>query len=1039
MFADKMIEQIDELVRGIRGWTKADHTQYFPVASPQNDNALALFNGSLLSVIRVNGYNGQYFPSSFRKLHKKWVGFYQTLISDNSSSGLDVFWSYEYDPEGLKKTVSSYRTSTLDSAIARGIDIKDILDEESDLFGNISAKEDQYILVMTNLDSLGKSERSDALSDYKKKLSGTMRGQGAMAMRMGVDALEVLHEQHVNKIMHFMTQANDSSFGYSVSRLSCYDALWAMRHSLTPDTTGSSWKAKLSLNDTRFRSTEDVSLPVRGAQTGGKPTDWSFILPPPLFDQMMPNEVVDLGRYAVIGSRTYAPMHVSELANEPEPLEHMLGACHKRGIPVRIVYTLSSNSENANYWNRTFASIFSFWSASNKQINRADKAMQQYKLSNGAIIGYGISITTWADTDVRFDDQGNASYGVKKLQQRASDLETLLQQWGGQQVGTTFGCAIESVMSATPGYIGITNCPKAPQIELDVITQLPLMRPAVHWEPNDAIWFSTADGVLCPYQPMSSNQSSMIQVVLGGMGYGKSNYISENLFHLATTPRAKELPYIRGIDFGGSSSGVIDMVRSALPEGQKHLSMFESFSASGSMVKNMFDTPVGMRYPLPDHQAFITTWLMTLLESLIEPAGVSNLSAVITAAIERAYQLADPRFQNFEPSLYEPNFADEKVKSAIERAGLKIDEHTHYWEIVDGLVDCALDNADKGLMYAAKIAQRRAVPQFSTLIKALDQLQNQFSSMPTVGNINLVNAVVNGLMSAKSEFPVFAGVTNRDISESRICVFDMSQAFGRGSDKRSDWVRTIYFQVAYRLLTEDLLVHKDLTKEQIEIDQGRLGISDALKDYHIEYLRRQDSLLKLFWADEVHRLGSAYGALATVSSVAFEARKYRVGLLLGSQKAQHIPKDVLDLSTSVFIFGANQSTKLASELGELFSLEGDEVDAIASITQPTKEKGAEVFVIHRTRKGTQRMKLQFRIGASKAWAYATEPEERALRGLLYDNGPSTSWARTTLATHVRDVKQLIKTKQSDSTSGLSEEDALAIIAKELLATYKAVV
>lgn len=1036
MFADKMIEQIDDLVRGVRGWTKADHTQYFPVASPQNENALALFNGSLLSVIKINGYNGQYFPSSFNKLHEKWVKFFQTLTSDKTSAGLDIFWSYEYDPEGLKDAIKQYRNSTLDSATARGIDIHDIIEEESELFGKISAKEEQYLLVMTHLGSLAKTDQKDALSSHRKKLSGVMRGQTGMAMKMGVDALEVLHEQHVNKVKLFM---DDVGHGYSVQRLSCYEALWAMRHSFSPETTSDSWKARLTLSDTRFRSTEGVSIGARKTQGDEKPSDWSFRLPPPLFDQMMPNEVVDLGKYVVVGNRTYAPMYVSELATEPEPLEKMLAACHKRRIPLRMVYTLSADSENANYWNRTFASLFSFWSASNKQIHSADKAMEEYALKNGCIFGYGLSITTWAETDTSYDRQGNASYSVKSLQKRAADLEALLQQWGGQQVDTVFGCSVESVMSATPGYIGIPNCPKAPQIELDVITQLPLMRPAIHWQPDDAIWFSTSDGVLCPYQPMSSNQSAMVQVVIGGMGYGKSNYISENLSYLATTPRAKELPYIRGIDFGASASGVVDMVRSALPDDQKHLAVFESFSANGSMVKNLFDTPLGMRYPLPDHQAFLATWLMTLLESLVDVAGVSNVSAVITAGIERAYQLKDQRFQSFEPSLYEVGFADDLVKAAIKKAELHIDEHTHYWEIVDGLVKCGIENADKTILHAAKIAQRRAVPLFATLITALDQLQGQFKSMPPINNIPLVDAVVNALMSAKSEFPLFAGVTNRDISESRICVFDMSQAFGRGSDKRSDWMRTVYFQVAYRLLSEDLLVHKDLTREQLEIDQKRLGLSDELMKYHIDYLRSQDSLLKLFWADEVHRLGSAPGAISTLNSVLYEARKYRVGLLLGSQKAQHMPKDMIDLATSVFIFGANQSAPLAKELGELFSLEDDEVEAIAAITQPNREKGAEVFVIHRTRKGTQRMKLHFRVGAMKGWAYATEAEERALRGILYDNGPSTSWARKVLASHVHDVKLLIKTKQSRSIEPLSEEGALALIAKELLATSKAVV
>ena len=1027
-FADRMLDSIDDIVQGVRGWTKADHTQYFPIMGPHSNNVLALRNGSLLSVIRLDGYMGQYFPDAFGHLRERWAAFMRTASRDKTAAGFDLFWSYEYDPGGMAEQAMSYRQRMIQASKRRGLDVRDILEEEAALYGGICARETQLILIVTHLDSLSKADQKTALESARKSVMGAARGAGSITLQAGVKAIEAIHEQHVNKITNFLKTAG---MGYTFSRLDCYAALKAMRSSIMPSTT-ETWKAKLTMNDCRFRSTERVRMAHRDGQGDDKPLDWTFTLPPPLPEQMIPDGIVDLGRYVVVGDRTYAPMYVSELAIDPAPLEELLRACHQRRLPIRMVYTLMANSDQANYWNRLFAGIFTFASASNRQINKADKAMKAYQEGNGTVYGYGISVTTWAETDVTFRQDGAAQYSVKEVQKRAGNIETLLQAWGGQQVDNIFGCSIEALMGASPGYAMPPTSPRAPQIEMDILTQLPLMRPASLWEPDAAIWFRTADGVLSPYQPMSGNQSSMLQLVMGGMGFGKSNYLSENVFFFANHPAATITPYIRGIDFGASSSGVIDMIRQSLPPERQHEAMFEIFSATGGMVKNLLDCPLGMRYPLEAHKRFLISWLTILCDGLLEDAGVNNLVAVLTAALDKAYELRDPRHQLFEPVIYDHANALPVVQHAVDSIGYEIDEYTHYWEVTDALIDYGIKNNDNKVLHAAKVAQRWCMPRFSDLIMVADRLHDQFKDMPDVSGKGLVSAVVNSLLNANKLFPVFSGVTNTDISESRICVFDMSEAFGRGTSEYDDWMRSVYFAVVYRLLTEDLLVNKALTGEEILNNAGRLGVSEQVVSWHEKYLETQDQSLKLFWADELHRLGRVRGALDILDSIAMEGRKYRVGLMLGTQMANHFPPMVLQLATSAFIFGVNQSSKLAEGLRELFDLTDDECRSLVNITKPNAEKGSEVFVIHRVDSGVQRMLLHFQLGAIKRWAYATEGNERALRGILYAEGRSTQWARRILAAKVPSVGSAIKAKQTALSEQLSEAQIIRVIADELL-------
>lgn len=1031
-FIDRLMDSIDDFKGNMRAWTKADHTQYFPIACPQNRYALSLHNGSLLSVIRIDGYMGQYFPEQFQGLRTRWIKFLQNTANDKSSAGFDMYWSYEYDPDGMKGQALGYRKRMIDAADRRDSDIRDILEEEAEVYGDICAVEAQYILIVTHINSLPKISQKEAIKKRREAMSKQLKGADSIVFGIGLAEIESVHESHVAKVDTFLKNA---MMGYVFERLTTYEALKAMRCAFDPSTAGKGWEARLKPSDSTFRPTDGVSAFARKNQTeNGKVLDWSTFFPSKLRNQMIRDNVVDLGLYSVVGDRIYAPIYVDELAVEPEPLHALLSLCYKSRLPVRIVYSITSNSAEANYWNRLFSSIFTFASKSNRQIDKAVKAMASYEEGgSGAIFGYGVSATTWSDLDVSYSSDGSPLYKTTAIQKRARELETYMQQWGGQQLNNIFGCSVEATMSATAGYMIPTSSPQSPQIDLDIVTQLPIMRPARIWSPDNAIWFRSSDGVLLPYQPFSSKQNAMLTLVMGGMGFGKSNMLSEHIFYFANHPEIEEIPYIRGMDFGASSSGVIDMILSSLPENQRHKAVFQSFTNNGSMVKNMMDTRLGCRYPLEDHARFLENWLLILCDSLIEKVGITDLSAVLSAAIRRAYEMTDRNTHFYQGRSFEPTYADPLVLEALDRIGYEIDEYTDNWEVTDALIEWGLANHDDHILYVARVAQRQAVPQFQDLIAICDSLTDQFKDMPDINGKPLPAAVSNALMNANSKFPCFVGVTNTDVSEAPICVFDMSEAFGRGSTKYDDWLRSVYFAVVYRLLTEDLFVNKALSGSELEQNQDKLGISDALLKWHLNFFEVQDQAIKLYWGDELHRVGKVQGAFEIIDSMAFEGRKYRVGIMLGTQQPEHFPPTMLSLASSIFIFGVSQSAETADVIRDLFDLTQDERDSILAITKPTQEKGAEVFCVHKFDSGIQRLKLHFQMGGIKRWGFATEAEERSLRGLLYDEGPSTSWARKVLAHRVPNVGKAIAV-EINKNPDLSKPQAIRKIADKLLAT-----
>ena len=82
--------------------------------------------------------------------------------------------------------------------------------------------------------------------------------------------------------------------------------------------------------------------------------------------------------------------------------------------------------------------------------------------------------------------------------------------------------------------------------------------------------FRTPDGKVWPYQTGSNVTTTWFDLIFAQPGGGKS--VLMNSLNLATclSPGMGKLPYVAVIDIGPSSSGLISLIKEALPEAQQH-------------------------------------------------------------------------------------------------------------------------------------------------------------------------------------------------------------------------------------------------------------------------------------------------------------------------------------------------------------------------------------------------------------------------------------------------------------------------------------
>ena len=281
-----------------------------------------------------------------------------------------------------------------------------------------------------------------------------------------------------------------------------------------------------------------------------------------------------------------------------------------------------------------------------------------------------ISLCTWAKKGE--DDL---------LQKRLSDLATCVQGWGDTHVSEVTGNPLAGLSSTVVGFSqgSIGTKTAAPMIEF--LGMMPWARPASPWK-YGAVTFRTPEGKIMPYQPYSSEQVSWISLIFARPGSGKSVLMNLCNLALAVAPGHTRLPRIAIIDIGPSSSGLIYLLKEALPPAQKHLVTHRRLKMVERDSINPFDTQLGCRFPVPSELAFLRN-LVTLLVtdySVDHPdKGMPNL---VTAVVDEMYKMRADKGNS--PQKYSAGLNNE-VDSAIKKYNIATDGFTTWWEVVDEL------------------------------------------------------------------------------------------------------------------------------------------------------------------------------------------------------------------------------------------------------------------------------------------------------------------------------------------------------------------
>lgn len=983
---DKAIDTVDAIARGVSGLFMAPPAaELIDLETVDDDSTLICRGGTFCSVIELLGCNSTSGDLEYGQRIAALSDLIGSRLRNAGEHTVKVV--FESDPTMVADDLQQRLLGARMQAKSMKMDISDIIDEKIEVNSKFCQRERAWLVLYTHKTALGHSELARA-EDRAKVESVEVGNPGKGQKIYGhVESLRDVHKSALAGLQAGMANADMRSRVINTDEV-LRGAIYALQGPETakrwqPDTlaTGKDQARRdqlLELNKSRRCEmvNRDGGRYLTAVNEENVETIEPF-LPRRIGQQIVTDNIFHADGFLVARDRIYAPVEVVRHAAVPADFDNLVRSM--RGSPFRVVFTLTPNGLAAgNTLATTLASALSWVSRDNRRIDIARKKMAAYRFP---VVGFSIVAVTWAQANRKLNEHTKtAIYDTSVVEGRLSKLQAAINDWGGCQSEASVADPLEAVLSSIPGMVRSHISTITPAPVVDAIAMLPISRLRTVWDAGAAL-YRTPDGTPMSYEQMSGEQAAWVTLCMGPMGFGKSSQMNSlNLAFLAQSAASNKLPYLRGIDFGYSASGVVDIVQSSLPSDQRHRARYVRMKNKAEFAVNVFDTPRGARFPLPNHTDFLTRFLYTLAYSMRSYPSLDGLCAMCVKLVYQKYS-DDNHNRNAKP--YRAGICRD-VDDLIAKRGLgnDIDSETSWWGVVDKLFDA-------GETHAAGLAQRYAVPTLEDIqsIASSELVRKEYSEFHN--GIAVTDLFSRTIREAIDAAPILRDVTQFDISDSEVLILDLADVVPSASslDEGSMVRAAATYMLAMRVLSADFFIDETYAKY----------FPPRYRAYHEDRISNLATIKKRFFIDEKQRIKGITSAEGQADQMIVEGRKFGVDVMQGSQIFDDFSPKTQNLATTIIICGAG-SQEAVLQIKDHYGLNETERDVLASIKPPIPGYGSTALFIFKTKSaGKQSVCLVNTEGPKMLCALATEAEDRRVRSGLYSIAPSTRDARNAFA------------------------------------------
>ena len=905
---------------------------------------------------------------------------------------------FERAPDEAGGLADAHAESGRRQAGRLGLDLDDLLAERACRLAPLIAAETLVLACWTRPSVLPRDRLERDRKALRRKLRDWLPAAGeAQCPHLALEGLWARHEALLDAVCGVLAET-----GIEGRRLSEDRALRLMRRMVNgAASTAPDWRPVTAANDAPARLTEP---PEAGA------------FPPPLSTQLLVREPERSGGGIRIGARLYGALDMSLGPRRSRPFSELMAGLAAAGLPCRFSLLVEGGGlHRLDAAVSRVASSFLAFSSSDSLLAR--NALRDLAALGGdahAIVRLRLGLLTWVE--------GRENEAA--LAARLGRLQQVAEGWGEAVFTPLTGDPLESLAASVPGFCCGATAQSALVPLSEALRLFPVSRPApltgASSGAGTAHLFRSPDGKPLPLAADEGGDYGF-ELIYGLPGQGKSVLMNALGLAFCLQGGQTRLPLAAVIDIGPSSSGLVSLVREALPAERRHEAGWFPLRMTSEHAINPCDTQLGCRSPLPAERAFLTN----LLGLMVTPAGAAGvpdgMRELLGPALTGAYAMRSDKVPGAEPHHYTEG-RDEEVDAAIAACALRLPESPLWWDVVDMLFEA-------GEVEAAARAQRYAVPTLVDLLASVREPAVQGlvgDARYGSGGETVTQAFIRILTALSGDWPVMFSPTAFDVGGARLAAIDLVEVAPQGSAE-ADRQAAAFYLLARHALTRHWWIGEDA-----------LGaIPEPYREWHAARLRGIRESPKRLCYDEFHRTAGAPAVRAQVERDVREARKLRVRLALASQRLEDFGGALAELANRYWILGAGGKAKEAGTLAATFALSDTLSDVIRyRLTGPGRD-GAPALLIASGQGGRFEQLVVNTPGPVELWALTTSPADVALRRRVHALLPPAR-ARAALArafpegTARGDIeRELARMDSPQAGRAASEEAALDRLADEV--------
>jgi intracellular multiplication protein IcmB len=992
---DPVLDTIDSFIGWISTSLKQTTESYCELETADSPRVLVSHDGSLISVLKIDGVKALIGTPEFERLHE---GVSLSFQSAMSRPGHAIQVLFHYDKERVSELIHDVFGPAQGTAEQLNLDLSDLFDERVRYLSQYCAQESVYFVLWTRptvLTSDQMKNASAAKTDFikKNKLPAFKRTQNIMA---AIPDLRDSHESFVR------ATANDlSALNIQADVLEVHDAVYEMRRILDPEFTSRDWRPLLP--------GDKITVKEYKRATG----DVADLLWPALARQVFPRDAENIDLKTVkLGDKIYSSVFIDLFPKDIKMFVNLFQRALAARIPWRISFFIESDGLAAIRMKAMLATVLAFTSAQNRLLSDANNLLKYISINtDDAVVKLRVSAATWAPAD-----------NLPLLRTRASELSKAIQGWGSCDVSEISGDPLEGAVSSA---LAMTSNPVATASVAplsDVVYMLPITRPSSPWK-TGAVLFRTPDGKPWPFQPGSSEQTTWIDLIYARPGSGKSVLSNAINLGVCLLGGLRRLPRISIVDIGPSSSGLISLLREALPQEQRYQVAYHRLRMTPEYAINPFDTQLGCRYPTPQERSFLVnfvTLLATPLGAERPYDGISDMSGLVVDELYKS--LAD----DGKPYPYTAGI-EPVIDSLLVEIGFVQDARTTWWEVTDALF---LAN----FVHEATLSQRYAMPLIAdaAAICRTQTVEDLYGKIIAPTGESLINAFGRMISSAVREYPILSRITSFDLGDARIVSLDLDEVAKSGGEAADRQTAVMYMLARYILAR-----HYYLTEDNVS------DFPVSYRDYHKTRIAEIRDDPKRIVFDEFHRTSKASAVRDQVIVDMREGRKWKVQIALLSQSVEDFDSVMVEFATSIYIMDAGPAQAIEKS-AKIFGLSHTAQVALRTRVHGPREGGATFLAQYATKTGINTQLLTSTLGPIELWAFSTTAEDANIRNKLYKR-LNPAEARRLLATLfpggtiTKVIEKRLNMLKEQEVGIITEDAALSLVdqlLEEILAEYK---